>query len=201
MTASPTDRSGSAPSIAAAAAFTRTTPPCRTSTTPSASWSSQASAATLGKPVPPAAHGLDQVVAQALAKLRDVLIDGAFRAQETLAPDAVEELGAREHAPGVGGEVGDQLELAAGELHFAPVARDAPPFDVHDQSAHRGTAPGRHATQQRPEPGDELGRAERLDQVVVGARLEPADAVHLAGAGGQHQHRQPCVLGVRPEPA
>ena len=37
------------------------------------------------------------------------------------------------------------------------------------------------------DPGDELARAERLDQVVVGAQPEAVDALVLAGLGRQHE--------------
>ena len=44
-------------------------------------------------------------------------------------------------------------------------------------------------------PQDELAHAERLGDEVVGAQLEPDDAVHLLAAGGDHDDRD--VLGAR----
>ena len=48
---------------------------------------------------------------------------------------------------------------------------------------------GLTAAQDGLHPGDELARAERLGDVVVGAELEAEDAVDLAVAGGEEQHR------------
>ena len=49
----------------------------------------------------------------------------------------------------------------------------------------------RRAPRERPQPREQLAEGERLDQVVVGARVEPLDPVLDRVAGGQHQHRRP----------
>ena len=46
------------------------------------------------------------------------------------------------------------------------------------------------APQQRPQARLELLQRERLDQVVVGAGVQPGDAVVHRVAGGEHQHRR-----------
>ena len=51
----------------------------------------------------------------------------------------------------------------------------------------RGALAG--AAQHGADAGDELGHAERLHQVVVGAELEADDAVGLEAAGGEHDDR------------
>ncbi len=45
------------------------------------------------------------------------------------------------------------------------------------------------AAQQRAHARDHFVRAERLGDVVVGAQLQPDDAVRLFGAGGEHDDR------------
>jgi hypothetical protein len=44
--------------------------------------------------------------------------------------------------------------------------------------------------------GEQLARREWLDHVVVGAALQPLDAVILVGAGGEHDHRH-VVAGTQ----
>ncbi len=51
------------------------------------------------------------------------------------------------------------------------------------------------AAQHRPHARQQLAVEERLDDVVVGAALEPAQAVGVAAAAGEHQDRD---LGVDP---
>ncbi|SPD67736.1 protein of unknown function (plasmid) [Cupriavidus taiwanensis] len=50
------------------------------------------------------------------------------------------------------------------------------------------------APQHRADPRQQFARGEGLDQVVVGAHLQPQDAVGLLVASGQHQHRQVAPL-------
>ncbi len=49
----------------------------------------------------------------------------------------------------------------------------------------------------RAQPGDELARAERLGDVIVGAAVEAAHLVGLFAARGQHDDRQGAGLGER----
>ena len=75
-----------------------------------------------------------------------------------------------------------------------PAEADALAVGVElEQAGRRGRSRRRHqrrAAQQRAHAGDQLARAERLGQVVVGAQLQADDAVELLGARGQHQDRQ-----------
>ncbi len=51
------------------------------------------------------------------------------------------------------------------------------------------TAGASRAAQDRAHAGDQLLGAERLDDVVVGAKLEPGDPIGLVTASGQDDDR------------
>ena len=76
----------------------------------------------------------------------------------------------------------------------AATSSSSPPTDERRLEA---GAAGLAASQHRADPGDHLGAAERLDDVVVGAHLEADDAVELAPAGGQHHDRHVRVAPQR----
>ena len=54
------------------------------------------------------------------------------------------------------------------------------------------------AAQQRAQPRAELLERERLDEVVVGAGVEPLHAVRDRVARGEHQHRRAVAGGAQP---
>ncbi len=153
------------------------------------------------KPTP--AHGVQVarrggVVAELLSQPAHVHVERLGRAEPVLVPHAVHQLLARDDAPGVADQLGQQVELLARELQLLAVEAGPPGGDVDVQAADLDGAgrqvavavlDGSGATQDRPDAGDHLGAAERLDHVVVGAELEPDDAVGLGAAGGQHQDR------------
>ena len=56
----------------------------------------------------------------------------------------------------------------------------------------------RRAPHDRADPGDQLAQPERLDDVVVGAELEPDDAVGLLAAGGHDDDRDARALAQLP---
>ena len=51
---------------------------------------------------------------------------------------------------------------------------------------------------QRSQAGEQLGEGEWLDEVIVGAGVEPGHAVLHRVAGGQHQHRRPDAVVAQP---
>jgi hypothetical protein len=51
---------------------------------------------------------------------------------------------------------------------------------------------GAHASHQFP-------RVERLGQIIVGAQIQADDAVHVVGAGRQHEHRHTALLAQLPQ--
>ena len=101
--------------------------------------------------------------------------------------------------PGALGEEAQQVELLGGELDDA-CRRRAP------RGGRRRSSPGPACTtsgggravdpaQHRLDPRHELGRRERLREVVVGAELEPEDPVDLAVARGEEDDRAPATSG------
>ena len=127
-----------------------------------------------------------------LAQLRHVNVHRALVAVPVGAPDAVEQLLAREGQAGVVGEEGEQIELAGGQRHdlARPASLPAPHVDL--EVADGEHLLGRRAlagpAQDGADAGNELAGRERLDQVVVGTQLQAEDAVHLVVPGRQEQH-------------
>ena len=107
-------------------------------------------------------------------------------------------------------QLGEQVELGAGELQLLVVAERPAPVDVDAQravdraprgrrpaAAGLGGGPGRcplgamvdpgaRPAEHRVHAGPELARGERLGQEVVGARLEAQEPVDLLVARGDH---------------
>ena len=99
-----------------------------------------------------------------------------------------------------------QPELDAGQGDRHAVAGDLVPVEVDDQVAvderrARGRVRGRRsrAAEDRLDPEDELGRAERLGQVVVGAVLQARDPVERGASRRQDEDRGGGGLVVAPD--
>ena len=136
-----------------------------------------------------------------LAQPADMDVDGALVDIDFTAPHAVEKLFAREHATGplhqkfeqaIFGRA--QIDRAAGARHALLLAVD---LEVAERQ-HVGEPLGQRAPQQRAYARAQFGNRERLDDVVVGAGRQPAHALALLAAGGQHDDRQLFGLGARP---
>ena len=131
--------------------------------------------------------------AELAAQLGDVHVDRARAARVGHAPDPVEQLVPRDDDPGILEQVREQVELAAGELDGLARDGDLARLPVeHDVAELQGRGGGRRridAAQHGLDPRRELARRERLGDVVVGADLEPGDAVALLVARRQHQDR------------
>ena len=54
------------------------------------------------------------------------------------------------------------------------------------------------AAQQRAQAGHQLAQRKRLHEVVVGARVQPGDAVVDLPARGEHQHRRAVAAAAHP---
>src|SRR5215203_6783539 len=98
--------------------------------------------------------------------------------ERVVAPDLVEQLLARDHEPLVAHQVLEQLELALREVDRAIAAGDLVGVGVEHQVAdpQRRHAARRPASEESAEAGEQLLALERLDEVVVGADVEPLDA-------------------------
>jgi hypothetical protein len=94
----------------------------------------------------------------------------------------------------------EQRDLARREDDLGRAAPRAVRSRVEPQAPgreHRGP-PARRAPHERPQPREQLGEGERLRQVVVGARVEPAHAVLDGVARGEHDDRRPDARGAHP---
>lgn len=97
-------------------------------------------------------------------------------------------------------EKGEEVELPYCQSQSATVAAGLPGRRVETQPApgqragpvHRYGGPG--AAQHGVDPQDQFARAERFGDIVVGAGLQPEDAVLLVTAGGEHDDGDRPVL-------
>jgi D-alanyl-D-alanine carboxypeptidase/D-alanyl-D-alanine-endopeptidase (penicillin-binding protein 4) len=96
----------------------------------------------------------------------------------------------------------EQQELGARELDRPPAAAHGvlERVELDVGVAQRLAALAGAATQQRPQTREQLFERERLDEVVVGAGVEPAHAVGHRVARGQHEDRR-AVTGRAQPPA
>ena len=117
------------------------------------------------------------------------------------APDAVEQVVAREQLAGALEQVGCQVEFLLRQRDLAPLdtqalARDVDLIRAHGQQRQLAAA---QAAAQRGHPGQELGPLGRLDDIVVGTGLQRAQHGVFVVAGGQHQDRDgPAQVGPGP---
>ncbi len=139
----------------------------------------------VGRAAPPveheadAAHRADQRrVTELSAQVGDVAVDDVRLRLQLAAPDLLQRLLARDDRARVAQQQLQQRALARGRLEVAAgaVALAAGEVERHvgegEQLRHRAAAP-----QQRAQAGAQLLAGERLDEVVVGAGVEPGDAV------------------------
>ena len=102
----------------------------------------------------------------------------------------------REHLAGVRDERGEQPELDRCQVHRVAGARDVSVREVdlhvaeHDGRRLRARAAIARRRSARARAREQLGDAERLRQVVVGAGVERLDLVVLLGACREHDDRQ-----------
>ena len=175
-----------------------------------------------GEAVAAAPHGLDQLRIAAVdfhlaPQAADLVVDRAVEQVRLAALHHVEQAVAVEHLARMGQEGDEQAELGRGERHHGAFGIGQPALERIELPAlefvervlvgRRRRLLGR-AAQHRADARDQLARLERLDHVVVGADLEPDDAVGRLAPGGEQDHRDVLALRTgggtataRPRPA
>ena len=113
-------------------------------------------------------------------------------------PYRIEKLLAAENDAGPGHQELEQAEFGGGQLQFLALQPN-PATAAVELEASRFEAFRRRGLRAELDldPGNQLADEERLHHVVVGAQLEPDDAVRLRGAGGEKDHGDRSEFGVR----
>src|ERR1700730_8087174 len=145
----------------------------------------------------------DTICIQCLAQPPDVDVDSPGLDIHIMAPDCVEQLLAREDASGVPQQMTQKAEFRRTEMDRFAGARYPVRAEIHrhvGEMEHLIHGARLGSPDHRAQSGDELTRAERLDDIVVGAAVEPAHSVALFAARRQHYHRQRTGLGCPPNP-
>ena len=98
-----------------------------------------------------------------------------------------------DHLAHVEREVVQQVEFAPAQIEGPAIEGDLMGVRVQPQAADLDRAAAGAvrlgAPQDRPDPGLDLARPERLDQIIICARVQRPDDLALVVAGGDHQHR------------
>ncbi len=121
---------------------------------------------------------------------------------EVIPPHVLEDRRAGEHLARVAQEHLEQQELGAGERQRALAAprlvREQIEAQILERERRLLFVLGARAPQQRAHAREQLAQRERLDEVVVGARVEPGDAVVDLLARGEHQHGRAVAAFAQP---
>jgi hypothetical protein len=117
-------------------------------------------------------------------------VNGLVGATVRQSPYVREQFTLRDHLTRAHGQVVQQVELAPGQVELPVVQRCLVRLSVQAEPAYddRLAAPelvSCRSPQYGPDPGLNLADAERLDQVVIGARVEHLDDVRLVVPGGR----------------
>ena len=138
------------------------------------------------------ANGFDGAVRELLAQVVDVHFDrvGAHRRIPVI--EFFFELTAREHDARAIGQSDQKSIFLGGEQHRFAVVEHFAGFGLDKKLAalNCGLAAACGTAQQRADTRGELVKIKRLDQVVVGAGVQPFDTVGHGIAGRRHEHRR-----------
>ena len=137
------------------------------------------------------------------AKTADVNVDDVGLRIEMVVPHRLEQHGSRHHLPGVAHQVFEDAELARLQIDPAAGANDGPGEEVQLQIGELQTGDRLRRRDRSPverlQPGEQLGKGERLDEIVVAARLQAADAVvDLAEGAQESRPASPLLPRARP---
>jgi len=129
----------------------------------------------------------------------DVDVHGPGAAVEVVAPHLAQEGRAGEHAPRVGGEEPEELELLEREVERAAGDRDPEALGVEHEGpqAHRLLPPARSAAEHR-EPDPDLGLARPREQQFVGD-LGPGEPLQVPPLDDRHGGDPGLASPERPE--
>ncbi|HSK96303.1 MAG TPA: hypothetical protein VK891_06780 [Euzebyales bacterium] len=139
------------------------------------------------QPEPDPPHRLDPCgVAELAAQRADVHIDGAAVGVPARLPHLFGETAAADHDTGLLDEHGEQVELLGRQLDLAAVEPYAPGAGIQLE---RTGSPRPVIAARRHPAGHQLAEPERLDDVVIGAQLEPQHPVGLVTTRGDDDDR------------
>ena len=146
---------------------------------------------------------LGRVVTELLPQPADMHVERLRRAEPVDVPDLVDRALAGDHRTRVRASAGGAARTPSGSAPpsrrpSSPTASRGSSRTLADATRLVRAGPVELASpQDRPDPRHELARAERLDDVVVGAELEADDAVGLLAAGGEHDDRHSTFAAAR----
>src|SRR5579859_4908831 len=133
-----------------------------------------------------------RVLLDLAAQVLHVRVDGALVALELIPADPVDQLEPGVHPARDGGQGTQDAPLGRGQVGRGAAHHDLAPRRVDEQGPvavtdRAGRGDRGAAAQDGLDPQDQLARAERLGDVVIGAELQAGDPVLLARLGGQHE--------------
>src|SRR5260370_27011608 len=150
---------------------------------------------------PDTAHGGDVaralgVVTELAAQPRDVHVEGLGGPPPFAVPHLAHDLFPGDHLAGLVHQHRQQVELLGSEVKLGVTKPRPAGLGVHpDALGHAGFRAA--ATEQGPDPGEELREAERLGDIVVRAGVEADHRVHLIGTRREDQDRHRLAFGAQ----
>ena len=125
-------------------------------------------------------------------------IHGALLDVDMVTPDLVKQLATAVNPLRMPHQVLQQLEFGRADFEWLLLPAHAVGIGVQTQQPDIDHPPRlfrRAPTQHGPDAGQQFARRKGLDDVVIGTRIQPGDAVRLIAAGRDHEDRH--LLGSR----